>query len=379
LTVNYLHKNQRWSAGIESGIKERQKDKNATENDKEKARAAKDFYNAKEVRWNAFLINDITIGKHIFSPALRWEITDLTSVSQFLDAKKVLVTSEKKHHFQTLNPIINYVWRTSEAINLRGSVARTVRRPKFDDLAPYIETKAGTLLNPDNQGNPDLLPETSLGFDAGMDYFFGKNNELGVIGLNFFNRNITDFMENQTNLDPLTNRYVTTPTNAGNGNSWGIELDFRYETSLGRIGRLIPKANGSWLNSKLLDTKTQQYRKFKGQPDYVYNIGFEYLTNNKKISFGANYNEVPIANEAETKADGSYEVKEITSIRRLDLFINYSLSKKIALRLGGQNLLTKAKTVYKRVYLADNSLSNYDIERELFTPTYMLSLQWNIK
>jgi len=379
LTANVYAKNQHWAFGVESGIKLRNKDKAVATNDVPGARGAKDYYEAEEIRWNSFLINDISLGKHIISPALRWEITDLTSVSQFLNAKKELQVVERKHHFQTLNPILNYVWRATKELNIRASGARTVRRPKFDDLTPYIETKAGTLLNPDTQGNPDLLPETSVGVDLGADYFFGRHNEVGVVGLNFFRRNIHDFMENQTNLDPIANRYVTQVSNAGDGKVWGVEVDFRYEMGLGKMGRLIPKVNGSWLDSKLLDNKTKQYRKFRGQPDYVYNIGFEYLTNNKRFSLGANYNEVPVADEAETKNDGSYEVKEVTSIRRLDLFVNYTLTQKLMLRLGGQNLLTKAKTVYKRVYLPDNSLSSYDIERETFSPTYMLSMQWNIR
>lgn len=379
LTINYLVKNNHFNLGLESGIKDRKKDKTATENDKAKARAAKDFYEAKETRWNAFLIDNISFGKHNISPAIRWEYTEMNSKSQYIDATKKEVNQERKHDFQTLNPSINYVFRPNNNLNFRASSARTVRRPQFDALTPYLEIKSGTLTAPDTQGNPDLIPETSTGGDIGAEYFFGKNNELGVFGLNFFGRKIENFMENQVSLDPTTKRYVSMPVNAGDGSAWGIELDGRYEININGIGKFIPKGNYTYLGSEIFDTKQQKYRKFKGQPDYVFNVGLEFISPNKRFSIGTNYNEVPINVEAESKTDGTYEEKESTNIRRFDIFANYTLSKKVSMRLAGQNLFTKPKSVYKRVYAANGTLNNYDIETEIYNPTFMLSLQFNLK
>ncbi len=133
------------------------------------------------------------------------------------------------------------------------------------------------------------------------------------------------------------------------------------------------------LRSEIIDAKTQQKRKFKGQPDYVYNVGFEYVSNNRRFSVGANFNKVPVNNEAETKTDGSYEVKENTDIQRLDIFASYNITQKLALRLGGQNLLTKTKEVEKRVYNTAGLLTSYDVERENYSSAVMLSVQWNIR
>jgi outer membrane receptor protein involved in Fe transport len=180
-------------------------------------------------------------------------------------------------------------------------------------------------------------------------------------------------------LDPATNRYVAEVTNAGNGSTWGLELDVRWEFNWGRLGQFIPKGNYSYLGSRLFDTRQQTYRKFKGQPDYVYNVGFEYITRNSRFSVGANYNEVPINVEAEAKTDGTYEEKESTNITRLDVFASYTLTRRLSTRLAAQNLLTQTKSVQKRAYLANNTLTKYDVENEVFQPTFMVSVQWNLR
>lgn len=379
LVYNYNGNIHNIAAGIEISTKDRNRNKEKTKNGSGEKAAPKDRYLAGEDRLNAYFIDDIRIGKkHILSPGIRTEFTKVNTTSKYFNTTNKDTTVIRNYHYGTFNPSVNYLWNITNDINLRANTARTVRRPQFDQLSPYLERKNGTLANPDNIGNPNLAPEISTGADIGIEYYPGKQNKAGIVGLNAFYRNVQEVMENRTYLDAATNRYVTQMVNGGDGKVWGFEVDARYSFNIPSIGQLIPKFNYSILRSEILDVKTQQVRKFKGQPDYVYNIGFEYISPGKRFSIGTNFNKVPVNNEAETKTDGSYEVKENTDIQRLDIFASYNVTQKLAIRLAGQNLLTNTKEVRKRVYTATGILSNYDVEKENYSSAIMLSVQWNI-
>lgn len=379
ITYNYLGEKHRINTGIEVSTKDRDRDKIKSKNGVNEKPGAKDRYLAAEDRLNIYLIDEIRIGKkHILSPGLRTELTSVSTTSKYFNTANRDTSIERSYKYGTFNPSVNYLFSITDYLNFRSSMARTVRRPQFDQLSPFLERKNGTLANPDNIGNPNLKPEISTGGDVGFEYFFGKGNKLGVIGFNTFYRDVKDVIETRIYLDNTTNRYVSQQVNGGDGKVWGFELDARYTFNIKGIGQFIPKVNYSILRSKILDAKTQQVRKFKGQPDYVYNTGFEFIHKNRRLSFGANYNKVPINNEAETKQDGSYETKENTDIQRLDVFLNYNITQKLALRLGGQNLLTNTKEVRKRVFNTAGVLQNFDVERENYASTIMLSVQWNI-
>lgn len=380
VTYQFLGNKHNVQAAIEAGQKKRERSKAKTKNGAPDKIGVKDLYFAEENRVNAYLMDEFRIApKHFITPAIRWEYTKGSNTSYFKAASGNDTAVARSNNYNTLNPSLNYLYNISNSLNFRLGMARTVRRPQFDQLTPFLEEKKGTLAEPDNAGNPLLEPETSLGGDAGLDFFFGKEQKLGVFGVNAFYRDVNDYMESQVNLDAATNRYVSRTVNAGDGKVWGFEFDVRYAITVKGVGQFIPKANYSILRSEVLDTKTGQLRKFKNQPDYVYNIGLEYVMNNRRFSIGANFNKVPINQEPTTKDDGSYEVKENTDIQRLDVFLNYTVNRKLAVRLAGQNLLTQTKEVRKSVYNTTGQLTSYDVERENYASTLMLSLQWNFR
>lgn len=378
-TYQYTGVIQQISAGIEFSFKDRDRDKIKSKNGVAEKAGAKDRYTSSEDRINVYLMDDIRLGEqHTISPGIRTEITSVQSGSRYFNSANRDTVVKRTYNYATFNPTFNYLWNISKNINLRFNAARTVRRPQFDQLSPFLELKGGTLANPDNIGNPNLVPEIATGGDWGVDFFIGKNNKQGVIGFNTFYRFMQGVIENNIYL-ANNNRYVTQLVNGGDGKVWGFELDARFTIQIPTIGQFIPRFNGSILRSEILDAKTKQLRKFKGQPDYVYNIGAEYVSKNKRFSIGANFNKVPINNEAETKNDGSYEIKQNTDIQRLDVFLNYNITQKIALRFSGQNLLTKSKEVRKTVYTSANVLSSYDVERENYSSAALVSIQWNIR
>jgi outer membrane receptor for ferrienterochelin and colicins len=377
------YKIQDWStftAGLEYGYKTREKDKTKFVNGISTAVGPKDYYSLKENRVNFYLMNEFKIrNKHYFTPGLRYEYTDSETTSREIVS---LPTPHEEFKtlsgkFQNLNPSINYSWVSDHNITIRSSFAQTVKRPQFDALIPYTEVKSGTLIDPDVVGNPELRPEKSTGFDLGVDKFYDFKKQKGFFGVNAFYRKINDKTESVVEENPITGRYESQSQNVGTGRAWGFEFDMKYTLDFVKYGLLSIKGNYSLLYSELLNKTTQVKSKFKGQADYVYNIGFDYSVFENKITFGANFNYVPALDENEVKADGKYNIKDNSATQRMDVFLGYNMTRNIAIRLSGQNLMNLDKAIQNASYLADGTLEKKTLAREKYYENYLISLQLN--
>jgi outer membrane receptor for ferrienterochelin and colicin len=371
-----------WSTlgfGIENGVKERKKEKEKFISGISSPVGPKDFYILNENRMNYYLMDEINlIDKHFITPGIRFESTVTKSTSRTIITipKKDTVFTTIQNAFENWNPSLHYLWKTKYNMNIHLTLAKTVRRPKFDDLIPYTETKGGTLLNPDVKGNPELKPEIAWGYEGGVDKFFEHKQFKGFFGVNGFYRDITDKMENIIEQNS-NNRYNLQVQNVGNAIAWGFEFDGKFTINMKKAGLFSIKGNFSRLYSELTDAITGQLRKLKGQPDYVYNIGFDYSSYKDFVTVGANFNFISDIDESERKPDGKYEVKDNSPVQRLDFFIGFSFNQKFAIRLSGQNLLNIDKAIYKKTYLSTGMLEKKEYQTEKFYQTYLISLQLN--
>ncbi|RYF98372.1 MAG: TonB-dependent receptor, partial [Caulobacteraceae bacterium] len=211
-----------------------------------------------------------------FDAGLRYETAkrDVTS-----DLGKVSKDSDE------LNPSLHATFKPTDVDQFRASVARTVRRPDFDLLAPYLAEEEPTD-DDDLQGNPALDNETAWGLDVGYERRLGAR---GVVGINFFYRDIKDLIELVATSEVSSSGLgrVYEPRNVGSGKTWGVELDF--STPLDVVG--LPNTglffNYTWLDSEVKDPFTGKNRPFTNQPSYVYNIGFVHTVPTWNASFGA--------------------------------------------------------------------------------------------
>ncbi len=193
----------RLSLGLEGSLRDRDKNKRTferkspTDPEVEKINP-KDRYSIEENQFNAYLQDEIRLGdKHTLVAGVRMESVNNTATAQ---DRSVVGQSGT-----ILNPSLHYKFDITPNTVFRLSTARTIRRPKFDDLIPFVETKNGSLLQPDKVGNPDLQPETSTGLEAGIEQSWDSGNS--IIGLNGFYRWIDNKIETQVNLNPNNNRY----------------------------------------------------------------------------------------------------------------------------------------------------------------------------
>src|SRR3546814_15022887 len=92
--------------------------------------------------------------------------------------------------------------------------------------------------------------------------------------------------------------YIYQPQNIGDGKVWGVEFDL--STDLGFLG--LPNTgifgNVSWLDSEITDLAGK--RRFNGQSDYVYNIGFIQDIPSWGVAFGATPRQQAAAPEERT-------------------------------------------------------------------------------
>ncbi len=263
-----------------------------------------------------------------FEAGLRAEYTELTIDGVDFNNE---VTSAEESELQ-LNPALHLRWHLAETDQVRVSLARTTRLPQFDQLNPVSLTIEDEIF----QGDPSLEQEKSIGLDVGWDHFIDTST---VIGINLFYRQVSDLIEfNQVDVDIDGEEFeLRTPINIDNdGTIYGAELDISAPATWLGLENLQWFVNYTYLESEVEDPFFEGVdRRFSGQAEYVYNLGFEHELPNLEFSYGLSYQQQGDAEEFEGN-----EVNRISYEGNLELF----LEKRFAggdyvLRLSGQNLL----------------------------------------
>lgn len=352
--------------GIELVGKDRNKNKTKTETKKGETKEkseGKDKYSIKEQRFNAYILDEYSLSeRQLLTPGIRFEWTE-TDVTSSADTR-----SKSSDAFWS--PSLHYLFNWTETTNVRASITNTVRRPKFDELAPYVDSKDGTLDKPDKAGNPDLIPETATGFDVGIEHYFAK--QAGSIGLNIFYRDIDDKIETRVTFNSSTDRYEETPINVGEAVLKGIELDSSLNMTAYGVDGLTLSANITFLDGEITDQLTGNKTPFKEQADYVYNIGFDHQISSVGINWGMNFNQIS-ALEGEEMKDGKQTLESVSIQKYLDLYIKKSFANGSELRISGQNLLSADTDKNKTIFKGDGSVDKFENELEQSNPIIYLS------
>ncbi len=125
-------------------------------------------------------------GNVSWEAGLRYETTkvDITDREDPSD----LIRADNDYEY--LLPSASLKWDVTAQDRIIISGARTVRRPEFNFISPaLLEEEVG---DSDLLGNPLLNPEKSWGFDIGYERKLGRR---GIVGLNFFYRDVKDLIE----------------------------------------------------------------------------------------------------------------------------------------------------------------------------------------
>lgn len=322
-------------------------------------------YDIEETRLDPYVVLRGDGGSFKYEAGLRYETTSAEVTDRGDGAHTVSSTD-----YAILLPSAHVLFNLTEDDRIRASVARTVRRPSFDQISPALLEEEPTEDN-DLVGNPDLKPEKAWGFDLGYEHRIGRR---GVAGVNVFYRDVTDRIE-LTSTGVVSSEgsgFVLTPTNIGNGTVFGVEIDLSTPLTLFGMENTGVFMNYSWLDSEVTDLVTGEKRRFNDQAEFVFNIGFIHDIVEWGTSFGSSYR---LQGDQFHRILG--ETVETTYGADLEVFVEQRFGERFVLRLTGSNLLNakKDETFFKYETQADqiaDAFEEFELESEQSGPVFQL-------
>ena len=298
--------------------------------------------------------------------------------------------------YNELLPSLHLKWDLSDVDRVSLSLARSVKRPNFNELVPALLD--GEFGDNDYIGNPELDAETANGFDLGYERRLGKR---GVVGINVFYRDVDKLIELVNTGDPSeemldawdemvedgdyptladamaaepAESWVFTSENVGSGKVYGVELDL--STPLTAFGM---ENTGVFMNYAYVKSRVDDFmgtRRFNNQARSAFNIGFIQDLPTLDASFGVSYR----------KQGDAYEriLGEEVTIRYgkdLEAFVEKRFGGNVSVRLSAANLLDASKDEFFHKFntLGDQLSRDYDeyeLETEDAGPSYQVVLRW---
>ena len=255
-------------------------------------------------------------------------------------------------------PSINFIYSLNKKQNLRLSGSKTLNRPEFRELAPFLfydfETRMST------EGNPNLKITEIYNADLRYEFFLGKGQ---LFSASAFYKNFKNPIEIQARANN-SNKYE----NAKAGTNYGVELEFRlllstvFGTNENKIlDDLTLFSNLAVIRSEVdisnLNNANAVVTPLQGQSPYVFNAGLQYINKELGWSFSSNVNRVGNritihGNQTTGNAAPAYWEKARTF---LDFQIAKSfLNNKFEIKLNVQNALAQDLIFYQNNYALEN-------------------------
>lgn len=248
---------------------------------------------------------------------------------------------------------------------LHLSLARTLRRPAFDQLTPFRQ-RDGDLFR---IGNPKLRDETAVGFDAGLKQAWPA---LGIaLDSNLFFRQIDNLIQ-----DVAVSADTRGPDNRSRGRAWGLEVSARLVLDAWGMPAAGLSANVALLDSSVRDAQTGGSRRFQGQSPYVVGLSLDQALSPGRLGWGL---AASIQDDADVVLDDAIERVEYGL--DLDAYVSAQLGTRTDLRLSGRNLLDARTTQTLRSFDAPRgvgSLESIEREREALGPSLLLSISHHL-
>lgn len=326
-----------------------------------------------------FLIEERRLDPYIMvsgeTGAFEWE-TGLRYETTELDVTDRDEAETQSNEYNVLLPSAHLRWNVTDDDRINLSVARTVRRPNFRYVMPTLFEEE--FEDNDFQGNPLLDPETAWGVDLGFERRLGRS---GVVGINFFYRDVQDVIEIY-NTGDFTEGYLDEPgdydapvyvygvRNTGDGQVWGAELDLSTPLTMFGMENTGVFLNYSWLDSEIQDEFGT--RRFNNQSEYVFNVGFIQDLPSWNSSFGATYRQQGDAYSRIVTEEGL-----ISYGGDLEVFVEHRFGERFSVRLTGSNLLDASKDEVFDKFITeefqnDRLYDEYELETETTGPVFQL-------
>lgn len=351
-----------------------------------------------EKRLDPYIMLSGTRGRFGWEAGLRYETT--RGRVEYLENQQSAGRVDKDYN--RLLPSVNMRWDVTPSDRINLSLARTVKRPNFNELIPALLD--GEYGDNDYIGNPQLAPETANGLDLGVEHRLGRR---GVVGLNLFYRDVSNLIElvntgqaSETAVEDYqdtiadmvqsgefasaeaamaahpfqADSWLFTSANIGHGHVYGLEFDMSTPLSAFGLEHTGVFMNYAWVDSKVDDFMGS--RRFNEQARSTFNAGFIQDLPALAASFGLSYRK---QGDARSRIMG--EEVLIRYGGELDAFVEKRFGQNVSLRLSASNLLDASKDEFfdKFNTLGDQlgrDHDEYELETEDAGPSYQLVLRW---
>lgn len=234
-----------------------------------------------------------------------------------------------------LFPALNLKYSFNDSHSLRLSVSRTITRPSFIEMAPFLyqESYGSSYI----RGNDEL--ENAYNYNVDLRYdFFPQNNNGDMFSITGYFKKLQSPIEQTQESSGGT--VVRSFRNAEDGIATGVELEFRKEIFQGvRIG-----ANGSYMYTNVVlpegGVYTEAERELQGASPFLINADLSYtprFSDESDMTLALVYN-VQGPRIETVGIYGTGDVKQQT-LHTLDFVASYAINKHLGLKLQMKDLL----------------------------------------
>lgn len=292
-----------------------------------------DSYRANSLTGAGYVSGEFSFGKLDLTGGVRAEY-NVQTIKTVDDVVGRLTVSNPVLSFL---PSLNSGYNLSDNTLLRLAYSRTINRPEFRELAPFVfydyKLEAGRF------GNPDLVPARIHNLDFRFETYprIGETFSIGV-----FYKYFNDPIENKTII--TTEQPQFTFINADFAQNYGVELEFRKSlrgvTGSSFLDRFSINANASLIRSQVdLGASTiaqDRLRPLQGQSPYIVNMALYYEAPVSNLTAAVVYN---------IFGDRIYSVGDVLFPTIYELSRNsldFTLTKRfnrVSYKLGIQNIL----------------------------------------
>jgi len=246
----------------------------------------------------------------------------------------------------SLLPFVNTAYSLSDITRLRLAYGRTVNRPEFRELAPFVFYDYK--LDGGRFGNPDLKHATIDNVDLRME-FYPRVGE--TISLGGFFKYFTNPIENKTSVTTESPQFGY--VNADYAVSYGIEAEiqksFRGLTTSRFLDRISVNANASMIFTEV-DMGTgvvaqEQVRPLQGQSPYIINTSLYYEDTDHGLTGTLAFNRIGprIFSVGDVLFPTIYEMPR----NSLDVMLTWQATTRFSITGGIQDLLNAPYQFYQ--------------------------------
>jgi outer membrane receptor protein involved in Fe transport len=231
----------------------------------------------------------------------------------------------------------------------RFALSRTYKAPQIAQLMPrrYTVDNGNTATNPDQQGNPNLRPELSLGADLAWEHYVGKEDMFSVSAFSKRIRDITlDRVFEQNGV------WIVMPSNMGAALVRGLEFEAKS-----RRGAFAGRVNLA-RNWSTLEAVAGPDNRIAGQPAWSGNLGLDYTPAGQPLEMGGTY-----THRSGYASRQSPQLADYGGVKRqLDLYAVWKRDARSRLRLSVSDLLHR-NVVERSTYVDDTDLATTVVQR----------------